>query len=76
MTKYYQHIFCSLYELNISFLMPLQRFLKYLAQKNIKEKSKEAKKSSFFVDSFIKKKFEREYILANFSFQNSRDFFS
>ena len=56
MTKYYQHIFWSLYELNISFLMPLQRFLKYLAQKkNIKEKSKEAKKSSFFVDSFIKK---------------------
>ena len=56
MTKYYQHIFCSLYELNISFLMLLKDSSNILLKKkNIKEKSKEAKKSSFFVDSFIKK---------------------
>ena len=55
--------------------MPLQRFLKYLAQKNIKEKSKEAKKSSFFVDSFIKKVWKRVHISELFFSKLSRFFF-
>ena len=76
MTKYYQHIFCSLYELNISFLMLLKDSSNILLKKKHKRKIQRSQKIFLFCGFLYKKKFEREYILANFSFQNSRDFFS